>query len=90
MDPVKINIISEEELTHSIITSAKRIRNPPINTIIINKIIEELLNGKFSDEASNLLKDILGTKICLSKGLTEKKPRKKVVKDIIVEDGVVS
>ena len=84
-----MNVIPVEEVTQAIVTAAKRVRKTPVETTIVNQIVEGIQNGKFADEAAELLKTIFGTKFCVAKGLLapeakpkkERKPRKKVVVD---------
>ena len=67
-------ILPLEEVTQAIIIAAKRVRKPITEVIIVQQIVEELLNGGFSAEATEKLKNIFGTKFCVAKGLTEPTP----------------
>ena len=67
-------ILPLEEVTQAIIIAAKRVRKPITEVIIVQQIVEELLNGGFSVEATEKLKNIFGTKFCVAKGLTEPTP----------------
>lgn len=86
---IEMNVIPIEEVTQAIVTAAKRVRKTPVETTIVNQIVEDIQNGKFADEAAELLKNIFGTKFCVAKGLMEpeakpkkeRKPRKKVETD---------
>ena len=67
-------ILPLEEVTQAIIIAAKRVRKPITEVIIVQQIVEELLNGGFSAEATEKLKNIFGTKFCVAKGLIEPTP----------------
>jgi len=73
-DKLVSEILPLEEVTQAIIIAAKRVRKPITEVIIVQQIVEELLNGGFSDEATEKLKNIFGTKFCVVKGLTEPTP----------------
>ena len=92
---IEINVIPIEEVTQAIVTAAKRVRKTPVETTIVNQIVEDIQNGKFAGEAAELLKNIFGTKFCVAKGLMEpeakpkkeRKPRKKVETDATDAEG---
>jgi hypothetical protein len=92
---IEMNVIPVEEVTQAIVTAAKRVRKTPVETTIVNQIVEDIQNGKFAGEAAELLKNIFGIKFCVATGLMEpeakpkkeRKPRKKVETDATDTEG---
>ena len=81
---ITTDVITTDEVTQAIVIAAKRIRKPSPETVILNKIVEDLRDGKFAEDAAGLLKNIFGDKFCITKGLMEAPKKEKKVKEVKV------
>jgi len=75
MNVVNVIDMPVEQVTEAIVAAAKRVRKPKAEITIVEQIINDILAGKFAEEAASHLKQIFGDDFCIKRGLMEK-PKK--------------